>query len=48
MFNSSIEIECSEYVYASDEKNIQTEVIFAKSFIFQSKMIKIVRKFLQN
>lgn len=26
MFNTSQTIACSEYVYASDEKNIQTEV----------------------
>lgn len=26
MFNSSRTISCSEYVYTSDEKNIQTEV----------------------
>lgn len=26
LFNTSVEIECSEFVYASDEKNVQTEV----------------------
>lgn len=26
MFNTSRRIACSEYVYASDEKNVQTEV----------------------
>lgn len=26
MFNRSIEIECFEFIYASDETNIQTEV----------------------
>lgn len=26
MFNTSVEIACSEFIYASDEKNIQTEV----------------------
>lgn len=26
MFNTSEQIECSEFVYATDEKNIQTEV----------------------
>lgn len=25
-FNTSAEIECSEFIYATDEKNIQTEV----------------------
>lgn len=26
-FNTSSRIECSEYIYASDERNVQTEVI---------------------
>lgn len=26
MFNNSATIECTEFVYASDEKNLQTEV----------------------
>lgn len=25
-FNTSLKITCSEYIYASDEKNVQTEV----------------------
>lgn len=26
LFNKSVRIACSEYVYASDERNVQTEV----------------------
>lgn len=26
MFDNSTKIECTEYIYASDEKNVQTEV----------------------
>lgn len=28
MFNTSAEIECNEFIYASDEKNVQTEVFY--------------------
>lgn len=28
MFNTSMKIACTEFVYASDERNIQTEVKF--------------------
>lgn len=27
MFNASVEIKCSEFIYATDERNLQTEVL---------------------
>lgn len=32
MFNTSEQIECSDFVYATDEKNVQTEVKFTIKF----------------
>lgn len=31
MFNTSVEIECSEFIYVTDQKNVQTEVIIRLS-----------------
>lgn len=39
MFNTSMKIACSEFIYASDEKNVQTEVkLCCKSYPLQNHM----------
>lgn len=39
VFNTSMKVKCSEFVYASDEKNLQTEVSQRSKQFLQEKCI---------
>lgn len=40
LFNTSAEIECTEFIYATDERNVQTEVFYFHFNYYQMIIIR--------